>query len=118
MVQLQNFLKNTNGSQNDRHFPMLNSLFLERFSMFGQNSKDTNFKTFIKYARRSPQLMGFIDIIATDMLSDGVEFTAMNKSLEEIKFLMQESSGQRIVGSKFHKQLFMIYLLLELDITG
>jgi len=87
MVQLQNFLRNTNGSQNDRHFPMLNSLFLERFSMFGQNSKDTNFKTFIKYARRSPQLMGFIDIIATDMLSDGVEFTAMNKESGRNKIL-------------------------------
>ena len=66
---------------------MLNSLFLERFSMFGQNSKDTNFKTFIKYARRSPQLMGFIDIIATDMLSDGVEFTAMNKESGRNKIL-------------------------------
>ena len=87
MVQIQNFLKNTNGSQNDRHFPLLNSLFLERFSMFGQNSKDTNFKTFIKYARRSPQLMGFVDIIATDMLSDGVEFTSINKESGRNKIL-------------------------------
>jgi len=55
--------------------------------MFGQNSKNTNFKTFIKYARRSPQLMGFIDIIATDMLSDGVEFTAMNKESGRNKIL-------------------------------
>jgi len=87
MVQLQNFLKNTNDSQNDRHFPLLNSLFLERFSMFGQNSKDTNFKTFIKYARRSPQLMGFLDIVATDMLSDGVEFKAIKKESGRNKIL-------------------------------
>ena len=80
MVQLQNFLKNTNNFQDDRNFPLLNSLFIERFSMFSPGSPDNNFKTFIKWARRSPQLMGFLDIIATDMLSDGVEFKPVNKS--------------------------------------
>lgn len=48
--------------------------------MFNPNSPDNTFKTFIKWARRSPQLMGFLDIIATDMLSDGVEFKPVNKS--------------------------------------
>jgi len=87
MVNMQDFLRNTNSSQDDRHLPLLNSLFVERFSVFGQNSKDTNFKTFMKYARRSPQLMGFLDIIATDMLSDGVEFTAINKESGRNKIL-------------------------------
>jgi hypothetical protein len=80
MVQLQNFLKSTNSFQGDKNFPLLNSLFVERFSMFSPSSPDNNFKTFIKWARRSPQLMGFLDIIATDMLSDGVEFKPINKS--------------------------------------
>jgi len=87
MVQLQNFLKNTTDIQSDRNFPLLNSLFLERFSMFNPNSPDNSFKTFMKYARRSPQLMGFIDIIATDMLSDGVEFTSIKKESGRNKIL-------------------------------
>lgn len=80
MVQIQNFLKKTNNVNSDRNFPLLNSLFLERFSEFNPNSPDNTFKTFIKWARKSPQLMGFLDIISTDMLSDGVEFKPINKS--------------------------------------
>ena len=80
MVQIQNFLKNTTDIQSDRNFPLLNSLFLERFSMFNPNSPDNNYKTYMKWARRSPQLMGFLDIVATDMLSDGVEFKPMDRS--------------------------------------
>jgi len=87
MVQLQNYLKNTTNMQSDRNFPLLNSLFLERFSMFNPNSPSNSFKTFMKYARRSPQLMGFIDIIATDMLSDGVEFTPVKKESGRNKIL-------------------------------
>ena len=87
MVQLQQFLRNTNSFQNNRHFPLLNSLFLERFSQFNPNSPDHTFKTFMKFARRSPQLMGFIDIIATDMLSDGVEFKAIDKGSGRNKIL-------------------------------
>lgn len=80
MVQLQNFLKSTTNSQSDRNFPLLNSLFIERFSEFSPNAKDNTYKSFIKWARKSPQLMGFLDIIATDMLSDGVEFKPVDKS--------------------------------------
>ena len=79
MVQLQNFPRKTNSFQNDRHLPLLNSLFIERFSEFSSNSHDNTFKSFMKWARKSPQLMGFLDIISTDMLSDGVEFKPMNK---------------------------------------
>ncbi len=87
MVQIQNFLKNTNSAQNDRHFPLLNSLFLERFSLFNPNSPDNTFKTFMKWTRKSPQLLGFLDIIATDMLSDGIEFKAIDKSSSRNKII-------------------------------
>ncbi len=80
MVQIQQYLKKTNDFQSSRHFPLLNSLFLERFSQFNPNSPDNTFKTFMKWARRSPQLMGFLNIIATDMLSDGVDFKLIDKS--------------------------------------
>ena len=80
MVQLQQFLRDTTGIKNDRHLPLLNSLFLERFSKFNPNSNDNTYKTFMKWARRSPQLMGFLNIIATDMLSDGIEFIPLDKS--------------------------------------
>lgn len=80
MVQLERYLRKTNATQVDRHLPLLNSLFVERFSEFSPYSQDNNFKTFMKWARRSPQLMGFLNIIATDMLSDSIEFTPVNKS--------------------------------------
>ena len=87
MVQIQNFLKNTTDVQSTRNFPLLNSLFLERFSMFNPNSPDNNYKTYMKWARRSPQLMGFLDIVATDMLSDGVEFKALDRKSGRNKVL-------------------------------
>jgi len=80
MVQIQQYLKRTNEFQNSRHLPLLNSLFIERFSQFNPYSQDNNFKTFMKWARRSPQLMGFLGIIATDMLSDRIDFKPLDKS--------------------------------------
>ena len=58
--------------------------------MFNPNSPDNSFKTFMRYARRSPQLMGFLDIIATDMLSDGVEFNAVKKESGRNKIINAE----------------------------
>jgi hypothetical protein len=110
MVQLQNFLKKTNDFQSDRNFPLLNSLFIERFSMFNPNSPDNDFKTFIKYARRSPQLMGFLDIVATDMLSDGVEFKAIKKESGRNKIINAEkfwsdNSGAEVAQSSIYDLL-------------
>lgn len=34
----------------------------------------------MRWARRSPQLMGFLGIIATDMLSDSIEFKPLDKA--------------------------------------
>ena len=80
MVQIQQYLRKTNDFQNSRHLPLLNSLFIERFSQFNPYSKDNDFKTFMKWARRSPQLMGFLGIIATDMISDEIDFKPIDKS--------------------------------------
>ena len=87
MVQIQRYLQKTNSTENNRHLPLLNSLFLERFSKFNPNSNDNTFKTFMKWARRSPQLMGFLNIIATDMLSDGIDFSPLDKSSGRNKIL-------------------------------
>ncbi|HED05381.1 MAG TPA: hypothetical protein ENI61_01695 [Ignavibacteria bacterium] len=80
MVQIRQYLKRTNDFQSSKNLPLLNSLFVDRFSVLNPYSKDNNFKTFMKWARRVPQLMGFLNIIATDMLSDEIEFRAVNKS--------------------------------------
>ncbi len=80
MVHLQQYLQKTNDFQSSKHLPLLNSLFIERFSQFNPYSQDNNFKTYMKWARRSPQLMGFLDIIATDMLSDRIDFKPIDKS--------------------------------------
>jgi hypothetical protein len=74
MVQIQRYLQKTNDFQDSKHLPMLNSLFVERFSKFNPYSSDNNFKTYMKWARRSPYLIGFLNIIATDMLSDSINF--------------------------------------------
>ena len=74
MVAIQRYLKRTNDFQGSSSLPLLNSLFVDRFSQFNPYTADNNFKTYMKWARRSPQLMGFLNIIATDMLSDKIEF--------------------------------------------
>ncbi len=91
MVQIQQYLKRNNDINDTRHFPLLNSLFLERFSQFNPNSPDNTFKTYMRWARRSPQLMGFLNIIATDMLSDGVDFKPLNKDSEKEKVKKAEA---------------------------
>ncbi|KKL10010.1 hypothetical protein LCGC14_2560150, partial [marine sediment metagenome] len=79
MVQIQQYLRRTNDFQDSRHFPLLNSLFLERFSQFNPNSPANNFKTFMKWARRSPQLIGFFGIIAADIVGDGLDFKPIDR---------------------------------------
>ena len=81
MVQIQQYLRKTNDFQtsNSGGLPLLNSLFVERFSQFNPYSQDHGFKTFMKWARRSPQLLGFLNIIATDIISDDIEFTPLNE---------------------------------------
>ena len=71
---------------------------MERFSKFNPNSKDNTFKTFMKWARRSPQLIGFLNIIATDMLSDGVEFFPLKKDSGRNKILRAKKFWDINVG--------------------
>ena len=80
MVQLQQYLRRTTDIQNTKHFPLLNSLFVKGFSLFDPYAKDNDFKTYMKWARRSPQLMGFLNIIATDILSDNIDFFPIKPS--------------------------------------
>lgn len=78
MVQLQNYLKGTNEYGN-KNLPLLNTLFVERFSQFSPYSIDLGFKEYIRWARRSPQIMGFLNVIATDILSDSIEFNPLKE---------------------------------------
>jgi len=113
MVQIQQYLRRTNDLQSTRHLPLLNSLFIERFSQFNPYSKDQNFKTFIKWARRSPQLMGFLNIIATDMLSDSIDFKPIDKSSGRNKILKAKAFWELNNGTNIAEET--IYDLL---ITG
>jgi len=79
MVQLQQYLRRTNDFQNSSNLPLLNSLLIERFSEFNPYSQDHGFKTFMKWVRKSPQLIGFVNIIATDILSDKIEFLPLDE---------------------------------------
>lgn len=91
MVIGQRYLKRTNEFQDGRNLPMLNSLFVERFSQFNPYDQDNNFKTYMKWARRSPQLMGFLSIISADMLGDGVIFKPIDKSSGRNRVMKAES---------------------------
>lgn len=77
-MRINNYLKKTNINQGGK-LPMLNSMFVDRFTELNLSGKDNNFKEFMKWARRSPQLMGFLNIIATDMISDKIEFIPLDK---------------------------------------
>jgi hypothetical protein len=83
MVQIQNYLNKTNEFQDSRHLPLLNSLFVERFSQFNPYSEANNFKTYMTWARRSPQLMGFLRLIVSDILSDERHFNPVNRSKDD-----------------------------------
>lgn len=95
MAQYQRFIK-PNNSQNANSLPLLNSLFTERFSKFSSYGPDNSFKTYMHWIRKSPQLIGFLNIIATDILSDEMEFIPLeqtssgrNKILRAKAFWMQ-----------------------------
>ncbi len=91
MVQIQQYLRKTNNIQSSSNLPFLNSLFIERFSQFNPYAEDNNFKTFIRWARRVPQLIGFLNIIATDMLSDQIKFTPLDKTSGRNRVLKAEA---------------------------
>ena len=77
MVQLQQYLTNKSDTSSDSSMPLLNSLFVQNFSAFSTYGSDQEFKTFMKWARKSPHLIGFLNVIATDILSDNISFEPM-----------------------------------------
>ena len=114
MVHLQQYLKNTNDFQNSRHFPLLNSLFMERFTQFNPNSPDNTFKTFMKWARRSPQLIGFFGIIVADIVGDGIKFEPLDKTSGRNKIMKSENFWALNKGDDVVEE--MLYDLLALGI--
>lgn len=111
MVQLQNYLKQTNNVISDNPLPLLNSLFSNGFSMFSPESSEQPFKKFVKAARRSPQLMGLLDVIATDMISDGVEFKPVEKENGEEKVKKAETFWLNNKGSDVAQETIYDMLL-------
>lgn len=79
MVKLQQYLQRTNVPGSANPLPMLNTLFSERFSQYSPYAEDNTFKTFMKWARKVPQLLGFLNLIATDIISDDIVFTPMEE---------------------------------------
>jgi len=82
MVRFDNYVKKTNSFQTNKHYPMINSMFVQRYSEFSPFNESQTFKTFIKWVRRSPAMIGFLNVIATDMLSDNIGFTPVEKGAE------------------------------------
>lgn len=114
MVHLQRYKLKTNKFQNTKHFPLLNSLFINQFSEFNPYSKDNNFKTYMKWAKRSPQLIGFLNIIATDIISDEIEFSPVNRSSGRNKVMRAETFWEMNSGVDVIEET--IYDLLILGI--
>ncbi len=114
MVQLQQYWTNTAGMQRQKDLPLLNSMFVEQFSRFSPNAKDTSFKAFMKWVRRSPFVIGFFSVIATDMLSDAVEFTPVGKGSGRNKVLRAEQFWEANHGVEVAEET--IYDLLSTGI--
>ena len=78
MVQLAKYLRSS-GLDDPGPLPLLNSLFIETTSIWDTIGNDNAFKQFMMWARRSPQLMGLLNVIATDILSDDISFDPLDK---------------------------------------
>ena len=79
MVNLQNFIKRNNTAVNSNPLPLLNSFFSQTGLGHGPFGEGNNFKSFMKQARKVPQLLAFCNLIATDMISDEIEFIPINE---------------------------------------
>jgi hypothetical protein len=81
-------------------------------SQFSPYTEDNTFKNFMRWARKSPQLLGFGNLIATDMLSDEVEFTPVeegtsgrNKVIKARKF-WNKNQGEDVTEESIYDFLF------------
>ena len=115
MVQLQKFLKNTNNfNGRNSPLPMLNSLFVEQFSMFSNMTNNQGYKTFMKWVRRSPQMLGFGNIIATDILSDSITFEQVDNNSGRNR--VQKAEGFWTINNGLSETEQMLYDFLFLGI--
>ena len=80
MVKLQNLLRKDNSSNSNNPLPLLNSFFSQTGTGFGPFGEGNNFKSFMKQARASPHLMGFLNVLITDIISDDIKFVPINRT--------------------------------------
>lgn len=111
MVVLQKYLTRTNKIQPSNTLPLLNSLFIQNYHAFDVYGAENGYKTYMKWARRSPHLMGLLNIIATDILSDKINFEPLkrvssgrNKVLKAEKF-WNKNKGLEIVEETLYDLL-------------
>lgn len=80
MVQIQRYLTKNPVNATDRSpLPLLNSFFTETLSDYAATDEKGAYKQFMRWARRSPAVIGFLNIIATDILSDDITFEPINE---------------------------------------
>jgi len=107
MVQITQYLKKTN-NYNSSNLPMLNSLFVDTFKGVGLSPENNTFKNFMMWARRTPQLLGFLNLIATDMTSDEVEFIPIGynkddkKDIERAERFWSSNKGEDVVEESIY----------------
>jgi len=77
MVNLKRFIK-TDLNTNSNPLPLLNSFFSSTFSGLGNFEDKSKFKNFMGWARKSPQLIGFLNILVSDILSDDIHFVPLD----------------------------------------
>jgi len=109
MVHITKY-KRSKTNEPQRHLPLLNSLFSDQFSELNPYDQSNSYKTFMKWARRSPPLIGFLNIIATDILSDAVDFEPTEESLGKQRVKASENFWEEMRGKDITEE--MIYDLL------
>lgn len=58
---------------------MLNSLFMEHVSLFGDSTDQADFKNFMKWSKRSPALLGMLSGMVSDIVGDNIHFEPRDK---------------------------------------
>ena len=106
-LQLRNYQRNP--VTINKGFPLLNSLFVENYSLFGNYQQEVSYKRYMAWIRRSPQVMGLLNIIACDILSDEISFVplekdvgARNRKLKAKKFF-SEQKGREILEAMIYE---------------
>jgi hypothetical protein len=81
MVMVQEYFKKSPVMISKSPLPYLNSLFSENFSLIGSSGEDSKYQTFMKWARKNPHIMGFVNVLITDIISDKVYWECLNTGL-------------------------------------